>query len=149
MKSFAYRTIATLATIGVWLTERLYVVAIWVANYGLGIIRYLIVQGSVLLMRLIDADMFDEAQAELLATMELEQQKTELELLSQASKLKEHALEIGEWTDSHTEALEAIGNALMEECDWDEEHIHQYLKDVVEDGTDLKYNVDPWDDDED
>lgn len=148
MTSILFRVIATAANIGVWLTEWGFQATVWLANHGFGITRWLIVQGAAALMKLVDIDTWEEAQAELLANMELEQQGVELALLGQATKLKEHALSTGEWTDRHTASLEAIGNQLLNQCGWDEDAIHQYLKEVVEDGTDLSYNApepDPWD----
>ena len=44
-------------------------------------------------------------------------QQTELKLLGAASHVKEHAETTGNWTDSHSDALEAIGNALLNECE--------------------------------
>lgn len=94
---------------------------------------------GVALMIAIDKQAYEDTIEEALAAEEMEQQTTELELLSNATKLKEHALETGEWTDDHSEALNAIGNALLNDCDWDEDDIHRYLKEVVESGTGLSY----------
>jgi hypothetical protein len=73
---------------------------------------------------------------------ELHRQQVELQLLSAASMVRDNYLETGEWTEQHTEALEALSNQLLNECDWEEEHIHQYMRSVVEAGTDLNYGID-------
>ena len=148
MINFVFKVIATTAEILIWLSDRFFAVLIWLAANGAGISRWLIVQGSVGLMWLVSKERLEEAQEELEAQAELDQQATELELLTNASKLKEHALKNGDWTDDHTEALQAIGNALLNDCDWDEEHVHQYLKEVVEEGTGLTYGLE-YDDEDD
>lgn len=116
---------------------------IWLVAWISGITRWAIASGGQALMRKFTPDQFEEVQAQ----MQLENQQTELELLSTVSKLKEDALERGDWTDSHTEAIEAIGNALVNECDWEEEHVHQYLKEVVESIPGLNYGLDYDDED--
>jgi hypothetical protein len=65
---------------------------------------------------------------------------TELTLLSKASELKDHAVSIGDWTEHHTVALNAIGNALLHECDWEQKDVHTYLKRVVESVPGLTYD---------
>lgn len=73
--------------------------------------------------------------------IELHIQHMELQLLSSASKVRDHAGDSDGWTDYHTEAINAVGNALMEECSWDERDIHLYLKEIVESVDGLTYNV--------
>lgn len=116
---------------------------IWLTAWSSSILRWLIANVGQALMRKFTPEQFEEVHAQLA----LENQQTELELLTSVSKLKEHAIETGDWTDDHTDAIEAIGNALVNECDWDEEHVHQYLKEVVESIPGLSYGED--DDDED
>lgn len=94
---------------------------------------------AVFLMRLIDKDKFKERRNEIIAQEDLARQSIELELLSNASQLKKDALQNGEWTNDHTQAIQAIGNALINQCGWDEDHVHQYLREVVEEGTGLTY----------
>ena len=66
-------------------------------------------------------------------------QQTELNLLSSASKVRDHAAESGDWTDRHSEALNAIADALVLEMMWDEDAVHQYLREVVESIDGLEY----------
>ena len=66
----------------------------------------------------------------------------ELRLLSSANQVRDHARETDDWTDRHTEALNAIGDALMVEIGWQEESVHQYLKSLVESIEGLEYGTD-------
>lgn len=72
--------------------------------------------------------------------LELHVQHMELQLLSSASKVRDHANNSDGWTDHHTEAINAVGQALVEECDWDEEDVHTYLKSIVESVDGLSYD---------
>lgn len=98
------------------------------------------------LMKLIDAkkvrsyEKLVEASEE--QGSELESQAIELRLLSSASQVRDHARETEDWTDRHTEALNAIGDALMVEAGWEEESVHQYLKGIVESIEGLEYGTD-------
>ena len=65
----------------------------------------------------------------------------ELKLLNSASQVRDHAKETGDWTDNHTEAIMAIGNALIAELNWEEDHVHQYLREVVESIDGLEYGT--------
>lgn len=71
----------------------------------------------------------------------LQQQQIELQLLSAASMVRDNYLETGSWTDQHTEAIQSLSNQLLNECNWDENAIHQYMRSVVESGTDLSYDM--------
>lgn len=73
---------------------------------------------------------------------ELKAQSMELRLLSSANQVRDHARETSDWTDRHTEALNAIGDALMIEAGWEEESVHQYLRGLVESIEGLEYGTD-------
>jgi len=70
---------------------------------------------------------------------ELEVQNMELRLLASAVQVRDHAKESGDWTDRHTEALNAVGEALVVEANWEEESVHQYLRSLVESIDGLEY----------
>lgn len=72
-------------------------------------------------------------------TSELQQQSTELQLLGSALQVRDHAKDNEDWTDRHTEALNAIGDALIAEAGWQEESVHAYLRDLVESIEGLQY----------
>ena len=73
---------------------------------------------------------------------ELASQAMELRLLASANQVRDHARETDDWTDRHTEALNAIGDALMVEAGWQEDSVHQYLKGLVESIEGLEYGTD-------
>ena len=72
---------------------------------------------------------------------ELASQGLELRLLASANQVRDHARETDDWTDRHTEALNAIGDALMVEAGWEEDAVHQYLKGLVESIEGLEYGT--------
>lgn len=72
---------------------------------------------------------------------ELEKQNMELRLLASAVQVRDHAENADDWTDHHTEAMNAIGDALMVEAGWEEESVHQYLKGLVESIDGLEYGT--------
>ena len=71
-------------------------------------------------------------------------QNMELRLLAAANQVRDHAKETGDWTDQHTEALNAIGDALMGEHGWQEDSVHQYLRALVESIDGLEYGTEEW-----
>ena len=96
------------------------------------------------LMKLIDAKRLNMYEKLLEASQEgseLESQAIELRLLSSANQVRDHARETNDWTDRHTEALNAIGDALMVEAGWQEDSVHQYLKGLVESIEGLEYGT--------
>lgn len=99
-------------------------------------------------MRAIDADRCEMIEAEANADpFELERQTMELKLLESSYKVRDHAQETGDWTDHHTEAIEAIGTALHAEIGWDEEAVMQHMQDVVHSIPGLE--LESWFEDED
>ena len=75
---------------------------------------------------------------------ELESQAMELRLLASANQVRDHAKETEDWTDRHTEALNAIGDALISEAGWQEDSVHQYLKGLVESIDGLEYGTEEF-----
>ena len=98
-------------------------------------------------MKLIDSQRLDVYSTLLAPSQdpgELQQQSMELRLLASASQVRDHAKETDDWTDRHTEALNAIGDALIVEAGWEEESVHRYLKEVVESIDGLEYGTEEW-----
>ena len=54
---------------------------------------------------------------------ELQKQSMELRLLASANQVRDHAKETEDWTDRHTEALNAIGDALIAEIGWQKDSL--------------------------
>ncbi len=143
MKSLLFRALS-LATVGaVWVSDHAFAAILWAITAVAQLVRVAVASAGNYLLQKLCPEQYAEVQGQI----ELEDQQTELDLLASVTKLKEHALETGEWTESHTEAIEAIGQALFHDCDWEEEHVHQYLKEVVESIPGLEYGVpeDPFD----
>lgn len=143
MKALLFKA-TSVATVGaIWAFDRFFAFFIWLLSWTAQITRVVVANiGEFALQK-----GFPEQYAEVEAQIKLESQQTELNLLASVTKLKEHAISIGEWTEQHTEAINAVGNALFNDCDWDEEHVHQYLKEVVESIPGLQYHEpeDPFD----
>lgn len=72
----------------------------------------------------------------------------ELEILGAVTHVKEDALEKKKWTEQHSIALNILGNRLFNECDWEEQRIHDYMRRVVESIPGLGYLVGSDDDDD-
>ena len=113
----------------------------WLVNWmkrgvaGLGVVG----------MRLADNKRFEYTirQAE---EQEKEQQSSRtLALMSTAVKLRDHAIELGDWTEDHTHAINVVGEALIAEAGWEEQAVHQYLRGVVESIEGLEYGLDEID----
>ena len=100
-----------------------------------------------LLMRLIDSQklaVYEQLMEQSAASSGLQTQAMELRLLASASQVRDHARETNDWTDRHTEALNAIGDALISEAGWQEDSVHQYLKELVESIDGLEYGTEEW-----
>ena len=117
---------------------------IWLINSSNTVLLKMVGNTGYFLMKAIDADKINvyeklmEAQE---GSSELESQAMELRLLSSANQVRDHARENDDWTDRHTEALNAIGDALIVEAGWEEESVHQYLKSLVESIDGLEYGT--------
>lgn len=73
--------------------------------------------------------------------IEQEPISSELEILATITKIKEEALDSRRWTDNHTEALNVLAYRLHNECDWSENNIHVYMKNIVESIPGLSYGI--------
>lgn len=67
---------------------------------------------------------------------------TELNLLMQASRVKEDAMRSRVWTMMHTMAINKIGSALHNNCGWEPVRIHGYLRQVIESIPGMVYSSD-------
>ena len=143
MKPALFRATSYATYALIWLSDRLFGLVIWLLSWAAHLSRVAIANIGKLALE----KGFPEQYAEVEEQLSLESQQTELDLLASVTKLKEHAISIGEWTDQHTEAINAVGNALLNDCDWDEEHIHQYMRGVIESVPGLQYGEpeDPFD----
>lgn len=95
-------------------------------------------------LRTIDKDRYDHA----VTVIEQAPLNRELSILSSISAVKEDALARGLWTSAHSDSLNAYGNILFNECDWDIDRIYDYIRGVVESIPGLSYAVGSEDDDD-
>ena len=72
---------------------------------------------------------------------DLKLQQTELNLLNAASQVRDHAKETEEWTEKHTDAINAIAESLIVHFGWEEGHVNQYMKEVVESIDGLEFDL--------
>ena len=135
MKPLLFRIVSSITYGILWLLDRGILVSGWILGLTFGTTKWAVANVGQFLMKVLTPEQFEEAVEQL----NLETQQTELELLSTATQLKEHALELGEWTNSHTEALEHIGNALLVECNWEEQSVHGWMRRMVESIPGLSY----------
>ena len=99
------------------------------------------------LMGVIDRQRLDIYDTLIRASQEpsdLQMQSMELRLLASASQVRDHAKETDDWTDRHTEAINAIGEALIVEAGWEVDHVDRYLKELVESIDGLEYGNEDW-----
>ena len=71
----------------------------------------------------------------------------ELQILMNVTRLKEDALERKTWTNHHSSTLNQLSSKLYNECNWDQNRIHEYMRAIVESIPGLSYV--PGDDEED
>ena len=108
-----------------------------------GLLTAIVGSWGAFLMRTIDSQRLEVYDTLLRASQEpneLDQQNMELQLLASASQVRDHAQETDDWTDRHTEAINAIGEALITEAGWDIDHVDRYLKELVESIDGLEYD---------
>ena len=94
---------------------------------------------------LVDSDRLDHAEQ----VADQYSMNQELEILGAVSHVKEDALQKKAWTAQHSQALNILGNRLCQECDWEEERIHDYMRRVVESIPGLGYLAGSEEDDDD
>jgi hypothetical protein len=133
MRRFLFHSVAQV--IGIQIT-----IITWLADKS----RLLLGRVGHFLMSKIDPTLLKTYESILIQSEpndELAIQQIELNLLSSASKVRDHAAETGDWTDRHSEALNAIADALVLEVMWEEDAVHQYLREVVESIDGLEYEA--------
>lgn len=120
---------------------------IWFLNSINTALLKMVGNAGYFLMKLIDGRrlaVYEQLAEESQGSSELQSQTMELRLLSSANQVRDHARETEDWTDRHTEALNAIGDALISEAGWEEDSVHQYLRSLVESIDGLEYGTEEW-----
>ena len=136
MRSFLFHAVAR--TIGVQI-----IIIEWLSNTA----RFILGKAGHFLMNLAEPTLL-KTYSGILEQSEngeaLENQQMELKLLTSATQVRDHAAETGDWTEQHSEAINAIGDALIVQMNWEEDAVHQYLREVVESIDGLEYGVEEW-----
>lgn len=143
MKKFVAETVAEIGTRVILALDFFYSLTIRILTFFHVFFRGALGHGFYSVVKFVDRERIEAAEQ----LVELKAQDIELKLLASASKVRDHAVETNDWTDHHTEAIEAIGDALLNECNWEEEHIHNYLREIVQSVDGLTYEL--FDDDSD
>jgi len=140
MKNFFYQSVAktcanTIVAID-WVHAKLLFVHVFLYNF----VRVFVATIGYKLMNVADHERTAAAEESIENSRDLKAQQLELRLLSAASQVRDHAEENGEWTEEHSEAIATIGDSLLQ-LDWEEENIHNYLREVVESIDGLSYDL--------
>lgn len=134
MKNFLFQAVAKISA----LIIKFNLATVTMVNFWIGTFAYA-------LMNLIDRNRLDlyEQIAESQYSDELETQQTELNLLNAAGQVRDHAREMGDWTEQHTTALNAIAEALVVEMGWEESEVQRYMTEVVKtiDGLEIDFDI--------
>ncbi len=143
MKNLLYNAIAQVSARQIMALDWVHSKVLFVHVFFYGIIRVTMASVGYFLMNLINKETTQAAEAIVENAQELKLQQLELRLLAAASQVRDHAEANDDWTDEHTEAISAIGDSLLNELGWEEENIHQYLREVVESIDGLSYDLEP------
>ena len=145
-RKLIFRVVTALSAMLLYTNEK---TSAWLAASFLAVnalIRGFFAGISLWLMKKLDPETMDEyersqklAQVLFSAPSETTVQNTELKLLAAGYKIRNHAANAEDWTDDHSRALEAIGDALLNECGWPEPKVHEKLKEIVESIDGLEY----------
>ena len=148
MKNLAFQIFTRLTYGLIWFSDRFFAVPVAAMLWLQQAARVSVATAGYWLMKKIDEPRCKmiEAEAET-DPEELSRQGMELKLMESSYKVRDHAKETGDWTDHHTEAIEAIGNALLLDIGWDERAVEQHMRSVVESIDGL--TMDSWFEDED
>jgi len=95
------------------------------------------------LLKLIDSQRLDHTST-LVDQTEIYQ---ELDVLINVNKIKQDALDREDWTPAHTMAINTLSNVLYNNCNWEIEAIHEYMKNIVESIPGLTYVLDDEEED--
>jgi len=133
MKNFLFQLFTRGTVSMLWLSDKFFGIPVAILLWLAAFFRVNIAKVGYVLMRVTDARRCEIIETEANADpFELEMQTMELKLLDSSYKVRDHAKEIGDWTDQHTEAIEAIGTALHTELGWDEDSVMDHMQSVVQ-----------------
>lgn len=141
MRDRLFDTIAHVTYAAIWVINKSFGLPIAILEFCRDKLRTMHADSGYFLMKRLDPTRCKAIEAEATSDPdELERQGMELKLMESSYKVRDHARETGEWTDHHTEAIEAVGTALVLDLGWDEESVHQHMKNVVESIDGLEFD---------
>jgi len=148
MKKILFETVTFLTYGSIWLADRIFGLPAGVLMACQAFVRKSVATFGYWFMKRIDPTKCKLAEAEAETDpAELKRQDMELKLMQSSYKVRDHAKETGDWTEHHTHAMEAIGNALLLDMGWDEDSVNDHIKSVVESIDGLSF--DGWFESED
>ena len=141
MKKILFNTVTFLTYASIWLIDRIFglpaVALLWLKEF----IRQGVATFGFKIMTKLDPVQCKLAEAENeTSELELNKQSLELKLMQSSYKVRDHAKETGDWTEHHTDAITAIGNALLLDMGWSEDDVNDHLKSVVESIDGLQFD---------
>lgn len=148
MKNFLFESITRFTYALIWFSDRFFAFPVAIMMWLKAAARTSVANVGYFFMRKIDPTRCKTAEIEAeVDPEELKRQGMELKLVQSSYQVRDHAQESGDWTDHHTEAIEAIGNALLLDIGWDEESVEHHMRTVVESIDGLEF--DAWFEDDD
>ena len=143
MKNFLYNTVAQVSARQILALDWIHSKVLFVHVFLYGLIRVTMASVGYFFMNFLDKEKTAAASQAIEEPQELKLYNLELRLLAAALKVRDHAKENDDWTSEHSEALEVIGDTLLNDLGWEEENIHSYLREIVESIDGLNYDLEP------
>lgn len=135
MRSFLYETIGRSCLLFAGATDTIGNAIIWVTVKVAELLKISYAHFCMWLLKVVDGKRV-QSEKDQNDNLRLH---TELHLMQAAVQIKEGAVEDGDWTDAHSEALNMIGVNLIHECNWEAAAVHRYFKPLVESIEGMEY----------
>ena len=136
MRNFLYETIGRSCVLFATTTEFVGNALVWIVVKSAEFLRVSYAHFCMWLLKIVDGKRVKAEQE----ANEQSRVSAELALMQAAVHVKESSIEIGDWTEEHSEALNMIGVGLINECNWEAAQVHHYFKPLVESIEGLNYD---------
>ena len=141
MKKILFNTVTFLTYASIWLIDRIFGLPAAALLWLQALIRTSVATVGFRVMSKLDPIQCKLAEAENdTSEADLSKQGLELKLMQSSYQVRDHAKEMGDWTEHHTDAMTAIGNALLLDMGWSEDDVNNHLKSVVESIDGLRFD---------
>lgn len=141
MKKILFNTVTFLTYASIWLIDRIFGLPAAALLWLQALIRTSVATAGFRVMSKLDPIQCKLAEAENdTSEADLSKQGLELKLMQSSYQVRDHAKEMGDWTEHHTDAMTAIGNALLLDMGWSEDDVNNHLKSVVESIDGLRFD---------